>query len=190
MRFDLAVAVLSLALLLATGAAAEAPPAEPDDYRQDDFRSPVPLTLQGARVVDTDQVWRLLADAPRLVAVDVLPLPSRPPRLAADNIWLPPPHWGLPGAVWLPDVGYGRLSEARLRYFEDSLRQISDGDQQRPLLFYCRAACWMSWNAAKRALQFGYRHVLWYPDGIDGWQQAGRAVTELVPFAGGSPLAP
>ena len=85
MRFDLAVAVLSLALLLATGAAAEAPPAEPDDYRQDDFRSPVPLTLQGARVVDTDQVWRLLADAPRLVAVDVLPLPARPPRLAAGR---------------------------------------------------------------------------------------------------------
>jgi PQQ-dependent catabolism-associated CXXCW motif protein len=36
-------------------------------------------------------------------------------------------------------------------------------------VFYCLASCWMSWNAAKRALAIGYRHVAWYPDGTDGW---------------------
>jgi PQQ-dependent catabolism-associated CXXCW motif protein len=37
------------------------------------------------------------------------------------------------------------------------------------IVFYCLASCWMSWNAAKRALAIGYRRVAWYPDGTDGW---------------------
>jgi rhodanese-related sulfurtransferase len=28
----------------------------------------------------------------------------------------------------------------------------------------------MSWNAAKRALEFGYQRVIWYPEGTDGWK--------------------
>ncbi len=31
----------------------------------------------------------------------------------------------------------------------------------------------MSWNAAKRALALGYQNVAWYPDGTDGWHEAG-----------------
>ena len=27
----------------------------------------------------------------------------------------------------------------------------------------------MSWNAAKRAMTLGYTHVVWYPEGSDGW---------------------
>jgi hypothetical protein len=27
----------------------------------------------------------------------------------------------------------------------------------------------MSWNAARRALEWGYTAVIWYPDGTDGW---------------------
>ena len=42
----------------------------------------------------------------------------------------------------------------------------------------------MSWNAAKRALENGYRNVVWYPEGTDGWQAAGLplAVAEPVPM--------
>ena len=36
--------------------------------------------------------------------------------------------------------------------------------QVRPLVFYCDANCWMSWNAAKRAMdELGYSRVYWYP---------------------------
>ena len=31
----------------------------------------------------------------------------------------------------------------------------------------------MSWNAAKRALSWGYSNVAWYPDGTDGWRTPG-----------------
>ena len=40
------------------------------------------------------------------------------------------------------------------------------------LVIYCQADCWMSWNAAKQALSYGYTNVAWYPEGTDGWQRA------------------
>jgi PQQ-dependent catabolism-associated CXXCW motif protein len=166
-----------------------APPDEPADYRRDNYRSPVPLSLKGALVVETAAAAALAAD-PRTVFVDVLPQEPRPPRLAPDNVWLPPPHEGIPGSIWLPNVGYGQLSPALLGYFTDALRQMTGGDKQRPLVIYCRSDCWMSWNAAKRALSLGYAHVLWYPEGIEGWRGAGHPVAVLTPFGDGPPAMP
>ena len=40
------------------------------------------------------------------------------------------------------------------------------------IVIYCLRDCWMSWNAAKRAMTMGYRNVVWYPDGTDGWEDA------------------
>ena len=53
------------------------------------------------------------------------------------------------------------------------------GDAGAPLLFYCVTDCWMSWNAAKRALSWGYTRIYWYRDGIEVWQQFDLP-TELV----------
>jgi len=33
---------------------------------------------------------------------------------------------------------------------------------------YCHRNCWLSWNAAKRAISYGYRNVFWFPDGMEG----------------------
>jgi PQQ-dependent catabolism-associated CXXCW motif protein len=50
---------------------------------------------------------------------------------------------------------------------------------------YCHERCWLSWNAAKRAIRYGYRNVYWFPDGIEGWRAAGfetaTAVTAAAP---------
>ncbi len=75
----------------------------------------------------------------------------------------------MPGSIWLPDTGYGALAPVMQQYFEHGLEQASGGNRDRMLVFYCLANCWMSWNAAKRAIALGYRHVAWYPDGTDGW---------------------
>jgi PQQ-dependent catabolism-associated CXXCW motif protein len=53
------------------------------------------------------------------------------------------------------------------------------------VVFYCLADCWMSWNAAKRAASWGYREVLWYRDGTDGWEAAGLPTEVLHPAPGG-----
>ncbi|MGO9235317.1 MAG: rhodanese-like domain-containing protein [Methylocella sp.] len=56
----------------------------------------------------------------------------------------------------------------------ERLKTLTGSDLGRPIVFYCHPMCWASWNAAKRAMSFGYRKVIWYPDGAEGWQAAGH----------------
>ena len=53
--------------------------------------------------------------------------------------------------------------------FRRHLEAATRGNRDHPVVFYCRANCWMSWNAAKRALAYGYTSVYWFDDGVDGW---------------------
>ena len=48
-------------------------------------------------------------------------------------------------------------------------------DRAAPLVIFCRSDCWMSWNAARRAVALGYSGIQWFPGGIEGWQAAGGA---------------
>ncbi len=167
-------------LLAASGARAEPAPPEPDGYRSDAYRAPVPATLKGAVVVDTEtafELWRTKAAA----FIDALPHAPKPEGLPKNVVWREQPRFDIPGSVWLPDTGYGALSEATARYLEKGLARASGGDKSRALVFYCLADCWMSWNAAKRAMTLGYSNVRWYPQGTDGWAQAGHPLEERRP---------
>ena len=157
-------AVALAALLLA---AAGAPP-EPADFRMNDYRAPTPATLHGATVLSTEMAHALWQNH-GATFIDVLPQVPRPPGLPASTIWREKPREDIPGSVWLPDTGYGALAPVMQRYFQEGLASASGGHRDRTLVFYCLAKCWMSWNAAKRAIGLGYTHVAWYPDGTDGW---------------------
>jgi PQQ-dependent catabolism-associated CXXCW motif protein len=174
-------AALLFALALATCAADAADDVpQPPGYRTHDYRAPVPKSLDGARTVSTAQaadLWRQGA----AVFVDVLPQAPRPRGLPAGTIWRDQPRFNVPGSVFLPDTGYGELAPAMAEYFADGLARATGGDRSRPLLFYCLADCWMSWNAAKRALALGYPNVIWYPDGTDAWQAAGLPLAQAKP---------
>ncbi len=161
----------------ATGAEA---PDEPAGYRQDDYRAKTPATLTGAKVLSTEQALAASRDG-RSVFVDVLPRPPRPAGIPAGAVWRDKPRFDIPGSLWLPETGYGELAPAMLRYFENGLERATAADKSRPLVFYCLADCWMSWNAAKRALTLGYRNVSWYPEGTDGWTTAGHALEAREP---------
>ena len=87
----------------------------------------------------------------------------------------------IPGSIWLPDTGYGALAAATEDYLKQGLARATGGDKAKLLVVYCQASCWMSWNAAKRALSFGYANVAWYPDGTDGWEAAGLPLVEAQP---------
>ena len=80
--------------------------------------------------------------------------------------------------------GFGALAEATQRYFETGLEKATGGDKKKPLVFYCLADCWMSWNAAKRALSLGYADVYWYPEGTDGWEKSGHPLEDRAPEPG------
>jgi PQQ-dependent catabolism-associated CXXCW motif protein len=160
-----------LALLLAGPATAQV--AEPDSYRGEPYRAPVPATLQGATVIDAAQAMRLHADG--VPVLDVLPRKTRPEGLPEGTIWREPPHETIPGAVWLWDTGWEALAPAEQSRLERGLEQASGGDWAAPLVIFCRSDCWMSWNAARRAVALGYTGIHWFPGGIEGWLAAGGA---------------
>ena len=85
------------------------------------------------------------------------------------------------GSIWLPDSGRGALSPELETWFRTSLARITAARDDAPLVFYCRVDCWMSWNATKRALEWGYRAASWYRDGTDGWSEAALPLAEAQP---------
>ena len=163
------VARLAGVWLALTTTAFGAPP-EPDGYRHEEYRAPTPATLAGARVLSTEQAHELW-QSQRGVFIDVLPQAPRPKNLPRDVVWRDPPRDDIPGSLWLPDTGYGELAPDMRDYFVAGVKKAARGDAT--LVFYCRRDCWMSWNAAKRALSLGIAPIAWYPDGVDGWREAG-----------------
>ena len=176
-RFVLLSAVLATAMPAHAEAACVA---EPQAYRETDFRAATPCTLRGGTVLSTTELAALI-DTGGIVLIDVLPAPRRPQGLPEDALWLPPERRSLPGSVWLPNTGFAVLPVEEEHYLRDNLRRQSAGDTGRALVFFCERDCWMSWNAAKRAIEWGYGNVYWYPDGSDGWQASGRTLVEVVP---------
>ena len=55
------------------------------------------------------------------------------------------------------------------------------GDKAKPIVLYCQADCWMSWNASKRASSWGYSNLYWFPEGDAGWKEAGNKLAEAKP---------
>ena len=150
---------------------------EPDGYRMADYRAPVPATLEGADVLTTAELERLIATEDPIL-IDVLPAPRKPKD---TGLWLPPRRDNIPGSAWLANTGYGELSAEFANFLETTLKALTNSDPGRRLVFYCEADCWMSWNAAKRALALGYGNVAWYPEGTDGWAAAGLPLESSEP---------
>ena len=150
---------------------------EPDGYRLADFRAPVPATLEGADVLSTAQLHAQM-QVEDMLLIDVMPAPRKPQH---TDLWIAPRRDNIPGSHWLANVGYGELSDEFAAFFEQELAHHTEDDPSRRLVFYCEANCWMSWNAAKRALSLGYENVAWYPEGIDGWKAAGLPLERSEP---------
>ena len=153
---------------------------EPPGYRMSDFRAPVPCTLAGAWVVSTEDLQQLIAEQSP-VLIDVLPSPRRPEGLSEDALWQPPARSNIPGSVWLPNTGFGELPVEEEAYLRANVERVTQGNPSRRVVFYCLADCWMSWNAARRVLEWGYTSVVWYPAGTDGWETAGLPLAESTP---------
>ena len=81
----------------------------------------------------------------------------------------------LPGAipaVWMAQPG--SFNDQLQQQFTQVMRQGTQGRNDTVLVFYCLSNhCWMSYNAALRAINAGYKNVLWYRGGIEAWKAAG-----------------
>ena len=153
---------------------------EPDAFRMDHYRDAVPATLRGARVVHAADLTSLMG-AQNPLLIDVLPSPTPPADSRPGLPRIPVPHRNIPGSYWLPEVGRGSLAPATEAWFKARLATLTGHDRKRLLVIYCLSQCWMSWNAAKRAVSYGYTSTAWFPDGADGWEKAGHVLAPATP---------
>jgi len=148
--------------------------------RMERYRAPVPESVPGGTTVNT-AFMQAAATEQGLVLIDVYP----PKGLGPDPItgdWVTPEvRTSLPNATWLPDVGRGFLEPELEDYFQRNLKHLSNNNLEAPLVFFCTADCWQSWNASVRAHQWGYTNVHWYPTGTDGWAEEGGALVTVAP---------
>ena len=155
--------------------------AEPSGYWTGPINSPVPLTLSGGTVIKSAHELRKLLRQSGTLIVDVSNAPRRPENLASGAPWLPLPHRAIPGSLWIPGVGLGEIPVAVDDFYRQTLAAATHEHLSRPLVIYCHRSCWLSWNAAKRAISYGYRNVYWYRDGIEGWKAAGYKTAVIEP---------
>ncbi len=152
---------------------------EPAGFWTGAMRGPVPASIAGGSVIGVEDLARLVEDG-AAVLVDVAPSPHQPDDLPAETVWLPPPHRSIPDSVWLPDVGTGEIDAARDDWYRARLAALTDGDRDRAVVVFCHPNCWASWNAARRAILYGYTRVHWYPDGVEGWQDTDRPTATIA----------
>lgn len=136
--------------------------------RRTDYHAPTPREIPGARVIFTTELKSLLDREPGAVLVDVL----------GD-----PPHPTVPGSYWLRHAGLAEFPGDELARLETTLKKLAGGDRHRPLVFFCLSSeCWLSYNAALRAVAFGFRDVMWYRGGVEAWREAGYATALSTPY--------
>ena len=128
--------------------------------RQQPYHGPTPLTIPGAQVVQTRELQSMLASAVPPVLLDVL----------ADA-----GHVTLTGTVWISGAGRGtNFFDPVQSVLVQLLAKLTHGDRARALVFFCASPqCWLSYNAALRAVAAGYDKVYWYRGGIEAWTAAG-----------------
>jgi len=175
-----AIALLGITLRPDISPAAESDIDPVTGYRVANYRSPTPQTVPGGTTVTLEQLTALV-QIRHAILIDVMSADGAVPD-PHSGVWqLSKPRHNLEGSVWLPDVGRGTLTPDRIAYFRDNLERLTGGDKARPIVFYCQADCWMSWNAVKRAAVFGYTALYWYPDGTDGMADWDVELVEAVP---------
>jgi PQQ-dependent catabolism-associated CXXCW motif protein len=126
--------------------------------RDEAYHAPTPSTIPGARVIRTLDLKALLDSDRRVVVVDVIGGAGR--RTV-------PGAWGFPG------FGAGSFSPDDRYYYALALEIVTSGDKNRPLVFLCVSSeCWLSYNAALHAVEFGYRDVIWFRGGSEAWRAA------------------
>ena len=178
--------LLTLALMLGSAGHAAEQSVEHYDVdqhtglRMERYRAPVPADVPGGTTLDSAQAIVAQAQG-KAIFIDVYP----PKGLGPDPL---DGHWviteerkSIPGAVWLPEVGRGTLSDEAEDYFKRNLARLTENKPGASVVFFCTSDCWQSWNAARRAIDWGYRQVHWFPLGTDGWLEAARKTTTVQP---------
>lgn len=123
------------------------------------FHGPTPTSIPGGRVITTQQLSTMAQqNSGNVLIFDVLGGPAKLPNAIPAVLAAQP----------------GSFNDNIQQQFSQYLKQASNNDVNKALVFYCQSVqCWMSYNAALRAINLGYRNVFWYRGGIEAWQRSG-----------------
>lgn len=120
------------------------------------FHSMTPPSIPGGEVLTTIKLRDLLVTELTAVIFDVLPGKERAT---------------IPGALLVPGAGLESNSNREAAFAD--LLSMHAPDKATPVVFFCLSyECWLSYNAALRAIKLGYQKVFWYRGGIDAWKAA------------------
>ena len=177
-------ALIVAGMLLCAGPAGAQEPPKPGVYGEEerdwgvpprsqlravDYHAPTPVQIPGGRTVRTVELYQMLEKEPRPYLIDVLG---------------GTPHRTIAGAFWMAGAGAGDMDQDEEKRFLKALASFAGGDKGRLLVFFCvDSQCWLSYNAALRAIAAGYTNVMWYRGGVSAWRQAGLLMTMSEPFA-------
>lgn len=131
----------------------------PRELHPGPFHGPTPNRIPGGQVITTVGLLPLLQQGLPVRVFDVLGGPQALPN-------------AIPAAWAARPGGFDDETQAQMGRL---LRQATGGRNDVALVFYCGGPqCWMSYNAALRAIRLGYRNVLWYRGGLEAWQRSGQ----------------
>ncbi len=138
-----------------------------DTIRNDKFHSMTPPSINGGQVMTTKEIRDLLLNNSNALLIDVLNGSNRN---------------SLPNALVMPGAGEAETT-SREKGFADAL-ELAAKDKSSPVVFFCLSyECWLSYNAALRAIKLGYTNVIWYRGGIESWKAAGLPLRFSKVFA-------
>jgi PQQ-dependent catabolism-associated CXXCW motif protein len=123
------------------------------------MEGPTPASIPGGRLITTKEVLALIQS-------------NSTPYLLLDALG---GNATLRGAqLFSRGAAPGMLGDYIEKQMGQWLYQATGGNRNMALVIFCQSShCWMSYNAALRAIDLGYRNVLWYRGGLEAWTQSG-----------------
>lgn len=149
-------------------------------FRTAHIRSPVSRAPDGtARIAvpAAADIWR----SREAIFIDVLPAEGGVADPKTGRWRLAEPHSSIPDAFWFPGAGAGEPPMTVTLWFARGVASLTRGQKGKMIVVFCKADCWLSWNAARRLASSGYSNVWWLAEGVDGWREAGMPLAPVRP---------
>lgn len=140
---------------------------KPSDSLGSNYHSMTPPSIPGGVTISTKQLKDLILTESGLSIFDV----RQGQQLAS-----------IPGAALLPGAGLQETQNREVQFTEILAGAVPN--KAAPVVFFCLSyECWLSYNAALRAIRLGYSKVYWYRGGIDAWKAAKLPVVRVKALA-------
>jgi PQQ-dependent catabolism-associated CXXCW motif protein len=123
------------------------------------MHAPTPVSIPGGQLITTKGLTDLVQA-------------RKAPYFLFDTLGGPEILPGAIPSVWMAQPG--SFNDQIQQQFAQVMQQGTQGRKDTTLVYYCLSNhCWMSYNAALRAINAGYTNVKWYRGGIEAWKAAG-----------------